>query len=112
MTECGNLSEASRSVSTTSGPPLPTPRRGPLTKNCGSGWGKAEWLKVGFSNVNTLKEHIQPFRQLLMDDPSYYIFGLGETRLGPTIDDSLIQVEGFSVVQQDRNTRGGGVAQG
>ena len=33
-----------------------------------------------------------------------------ETRLGPTIDDRLIHIDGYSVVRQDRNTSGGGVA--
>ena len=33
-----------------------------------------------------------------------------ETRLIPIIDDSVIHVEGISVVWQDRNTGGGGVA--
>ena len=57
-----------------------------------------------------MKGNTQYFRQLLLDDPSYHIFGVIETRLGPTVEDSLIQVEGFSIVRQDRNTGEGGIA--
>ena len=57
-----------------------------------------------------LKGYIQSLRQLLLNDPSYHIFGVVETRLGPTVEDSLIQVEGLNIVRQDRNKGGGGVA--
>ena len=30
--------------------------------------------------------------------------------MGPGVDDSLIQVDGYSVIRQDRNINGGGVA--
>ena len=41
--------------------------------------------------------------------PSYHFFGIAEFWLGPGIDDSLIQIDGYSVIRQDQNINGGGV---
>ena len=42
-------------------------------------------------------------------DPSYHFFGIAESWLGPGVDDSLIQIDGYSMIRQDRNVNGGGV---
>ena len=71
-----------------------------------------EGFKGGFLNATSLKKHIQCIRQDLQNDPSdpsYHIFGVAETRLGPEIDDHLVNIHGFSVVRQDRNLNGGGI---
>ncbi|OXU31512.1 hypothetical protein TSAR_014216 [Trichomalopsis sarcophagae] len=70
----------------------------------------AKGLKAGFLNACSLKGHIHDFRQYLLDDPSYDVFGVAETRLGPMIDRSLVVVRGYSLSTQDRNERGGSVA--
>ena len=49
------------------------------------------------------------FRQALLSDPSYDLFGVAESRLGPEVDDHLINVHGYSALRQDRNLSGGGV---
>ena len=67
-------------------------------------------LKVGFINVTSLKKHIESVKQLLTDDLSYHILGVAETRLGPIVDDNLFNLPGYSVIRQDRNNGGGGVA--
>ena len=35
---------------------------------------------------------------------------MAETRLGPCIDDSVAEIKSYSIIREDRNTRGGGVA--
>ena len=65
---------------------------------------------MGFLNACSLKKHFEDFRQYLLDNLSYDIFGVAETRLGPEIDKPLVSITGYSLVTQDRNVRGGGVA--
>ncbi|XP_031788490.1 uncharacterized protein LOC116417754 [Nasonia vitripennis] len=51
------------------------------------------------------------FRQCLANvRPSYHLFGVAETRFRSEVDDVFAQVDGYSVLRQDRNKRGGGVA--
>ena len=66
-------------------------------------------LTVGFINATSLKGHIGQFRQILLDDPSYDIMGVAESRLSNKVDDHLVSVNGYSILRQDRNTEGGGV---
>ena len=61
-------------------------------------------------NACSLKKHINDFRQHLHDNPSYDIFGVAETRFGPLINQSVVNIPGYSLARQDRNQRGGGVA--
>ena len=63
-----------------------------------------------FLNINSLRSRIKRLRLYLTDDPSYHFFGIAESWLGPGVDDGLIQVDGYSVIRQDRNINGGGVA--
>ena len=37
----------------------------------------------------------------------YHVFGVAESRLGPCVDDNIIDVSGYSCIRQDRNTEGG-----
>ena len=67
-------------------------------------------MKVGFINVTSLKRHIELVKQLLTGEPSYHILGVAETRLGPVVDANLFNIPGYSIIRQDRNTAGGGVA--
>ena len=67
-------------------------------------------MRAGFLNAGTLKGHIDEFLQYLRDNPSYDIFGVAETRLGPSLKDDSFVLGGYSLVRQDRNRRGGGIA--
>ena len=67
-------------------------------------------LKVGFINATSLKLHIHQFRQIFIDDPTYDIMGVAESRLGQIVDDHIVHVNGYSIIRQDRNTEGGGIA--
>ena len=66
-------------------------------------------LKVGFINATSLKLHIHQFKQILTDDPNYDIVGVAESRLSNAVDDHIVNVNGYSILRQDRNTEGGGV---
>ena len=72
--------------------------------------GDGSFFRAGFLNINSLRSRIERLRLYLTEDPSYYFFGIAESWLGPGVDDSLIQVDGYSVIRQDRNINGGGVA--
>ena len=65
-------------------------------------------LRAGFLNACSLKKHINDFRQYLCDNPPYDIFGVVETR--STVDQSVVDIRGYSLARQDRNSRGVGVA--
>ena len=67
-------------------------------------------MRVGFLNVNSLKAHIGEIRQFLKDDPSYHLFGVAESKLGPEVEDYLVRIDGYTLVRQDRKVGGGGVA--
>ena len=68
------------------------------------------YLRVGFLNVNSLKAHIGDIRQFLNDDPSYHVFGVAESKLGPEVEDYLVRIEAYTLVLQDHKVRSGGVA--
>ena len=53
---------------------------------------------------------INNLRTYLAENPSYHLFGIAESWLGPVVDDGLIRIEGYSVIRQDRNINGGGVS--
>ena len=61
-------------------------------------------------NINSIRARLNILRVYLADDPSYHFFGIAESWLGPVVDDSVIQIDGYSVYRQDRNISGGGVA--
>ena len=55
------------------------------------------------------KKHIWSFRQTLVNDSSFHIFGIAKTRLGPEVDDCHVGVPGYSVSCQDYNLSGRGI---
>ena len=67
-------------------------------------------MRVGFLNVNSFKAHIGEFRQFLKDDPSYHLFRVAESKLGPGVKDYLVRIDSYTFVRQDRKVGGGGVA--
>ena len=46
---------------------------------------------------------------MILDTSSYHIFGVAESRLGPVVDDNIIEIEGYSSIRQDRITEGGSI---
>ena len=70
----------------------------------------AKGLRAGFLNAGTFKGHIDDFLQYLRDNPSYDIFGVAESRLSPLLKNDPFALGGSSLVRQDRNLQGGGIA--
>ena len=53
---------------------------------------------------------MEMFRQFLSAaSPCYHLFGVVELRFAQEVDDVFAQINGFSVLHQDRNRHGGGV---
>ena len=46
---------------------------------------------------------------MLLDDPTYHLFGVAETRLDESVESSLVRIQGYSVIRQDRNRGGGAI---
>ena len=46
----------------------------------------------------------------MKDDPSYHLFGVAESKLGPKVEDYLVRIDGYTLVRQDRKVGVGGVA--
>ena len=46
----------------------------------------------------------------MKDDPSYHLFGIAESKLGPVDEDDLVQIDSYTLTRQDRKVGGGGVA--
>lgn len=66
-------------------------------------------FRAGFLNVNSIRARIGVLRSYLAEHPSHNVIGLAKTWLGPVVDDSLLQIEGYTLLRQDRNIHGGGV---
>ena len=60
-------------------------------------------------NIFSLLPHLANLR-LLVDDEKPHIMCRNETKLDSSIDDSLIRIDDYIIVQKDRNVHGGGVA--
>ena len=66
-------------------------------------------FKLACLNITSLVKHIDELR-VLMIDQTPDILAINETRLDSTISDSIIKLEGYDIVRQDRARNGGGVA--
>lgn len=67
-------------------------------------------LKVGFLNACSLKKHAAAMKEYLLEEKvPFDLFGIAETRLGDLVGDNLVEVDGYTLLRQDRNEQGGGV---
>ena len=66
-------------------------------------------LKIANLNVNSLLKHIDEIRMWLFENP-FDILAINESKIDPTIRDSEIYINNYSIVRFDRNRFGGGVA--
>ena len=60
--------------------------------------------------MTSLAKHIESIRQFLRERPTYRLFAIAESHLSPKVESRLVEIEGFSLLRQDRNRDGGGVA--
>ena len=62
-------------------------------------------------NATSVYKHMRMFHQFLLTSrPFYHLFGVVKSRFAQEVDDVFAQINGFSVLRQDRNRHGGGVA--
>lgn len=67
-------------------------------------------LRTGFINITSLRGHILDFREFIGEDTNLDVIGIAETWLDTSIPDNIIEISGFNIFRNDRNSRGGGVA--
>ena len=66
-------------------------------------------LKCLQFNIVSLTKNIDELRSILLNN-DVHVCALNETRLDKDIDNSEINVHGYTIVRKDRNRNGGGVA--
>ncbi len=66
-------------------------------------------MSIASLNVNSLLLHIDEIR-MLVKELGIQILAINETKLDNTIDDSLVNIEGYTIKRCDRDRNGGGVA--
>ena len=66
-------------------------------------------LAGGVSKAISFKKYTWEFRPSL-EGSSHHLFDIAETKLGPQVHDTNVQVEGYSIIHQDRKLAGGGIA--
>ena len=57
-----------------------------------------------------MKAHIHEIRQFLKDDPSYHLFWIAKSKLGPVVEDYLVHIDDYTLVKQYRKVGGSEVA--
>ena len=66
-------------------------------------------MVIASLNVNSLLLHIDEIR-LLVKELGIHILALNETKLDKNIDDSLINIDGYTIKRYDCDRQGGAVA--
>ena len=66
-------------------------------------------MTIATLNVNSLLRHIDEIR-MLVKELGIHILAINETKLDNTIDDNLVNIDGFTIKRRDRDRNGGGVA--
>ena len=66
-------------------------------------------FRIGHINIASLTKYIDQL-QIYLQKESFDILSVNETLLDEHIIDSIVNVNGYSIVRNDRNRDGGGVA--
>ena len=66
-------------------------------------------MAIASLNVNSLLFHIDEIRTLVKD-LGIHILPINDNKLDSTIDDALVNIDGYFIKRRDRNRNGGGVA--
>ena len=69
---------------------------------------KLKGLRIANLNVNSLLKHLDEIRTMLSDYP-FDILAINESKIDPSISNSEISIQHYSIVRLDRNRYGGGV---
>ena len=65
-------------------------------------------LRVCFFDANSLRSHIETLRLFLRQ--FFHSIAICENKLGPIVENSIVALEGYTIMRQDCKTTGGGVA--
>ena len=87
----------------------PTASRMQLSIDSLSTLGHRKGMVIASLNVNSLLLHVDEIR-MLVKELGIHILALNETKLDKSIDDSLVNIEGYTIIRHDRDRHGGGVA--
>ena len=68
-----------------------------------------KWLHFIHLNINSLLPKLDELRYIAKNSNAAVI-GISETKLDSTVSDSEVAVDGYNIVRNDRNRKGGGVA--
>ena len=71
--------------------------------------GDGDCIRVCHFNANSLRTHIKTLRLFLSRNQLYHIIAISESKLGPIVEDSIVSLDGYTLLIQDRKTDGGGV---
>ena len=66
-------------------------------------------LKVAHLNICSLRNKVQDISQIILEH-NLHILAISETHLGPSINSSIVKIDGYDIYRKDRNENGGGVA--
>ena len=66
-------------------------------------------IKIDLLNVCTLLPNVEELCRIIKDI-NMHILCVNETRLDKSVTDSEVEIDGFNIIRNDRNRRGGGVA--
>ena len=70
---------------------------------------KLKGVKIMCLNIDSLLKHLDETK-LFVEQEMPHLLGINETKLDENVSDDEIALEGFTVIRNDRNTSGGGVA--
>ena len=71
------------------------------------GTGDGSFLRASFLNINSIRPRLKRRHLYASKNPPYHFFGIAESWLGPSVDEVLVQIDGFSVIRPDRNINRG-----
>ena len=66
-------------------------------------------FKIMSLNIFSLLPHLDELH-IFVDSEKPHIICINETKLDDSIDDSLVDIDGYAIIRKDRNKHGGGVA--
>ncbi len=66
-------------------------------------------MTIASLNVNSLLLHVDEIRMLL-NELGIHILAINETKLANTINDNLVNIDGYTIKRCDRDRNGGGVS--
>ena len=70
---------------------------------------KLKGFKIGHLNIASLPKHLDELT-IVINELSFDIFTINETRLHDSFDDRDIGINGYDIIRRDRNRHGGGVS--